>query len=492
MRATMSPSLLLTVAITVLLAFAFLGTRSIWDPDEGRYTNVALNMLESGDWLHPMRNEHIGHWTKPPLTYWVVGASIGAFGYNPWAARLPVALAYLACVWAVWRIARRWLPGEENRAALIYATMFLPFGAAQMITTDFLLSAALSVAMMGWIESRYDDPQRSRRWVLLMWAAFGVAFMTKGPPALLPLLVVVACIRLLPAPRAASVFHWSGLLVFIAVAMPWYAIVVHRTPGLLDYFLGRELVARVATSDFGRHGEWYGWLEIYLPTLVLGSLPWTVSLWRWLRSLGASLRSWKSAQTRSEDSVGLILFLWVLIPLVVFCLARSRLPLYLLPLFTPLALIVARQIHRDDRGFPSMRWIGVWVLLLVGLRLASAFWSTHKDAAEWAEAIRARVPYPVTEVAFVEDMARYGVHLHLQARVDKLSLRPIKLDPFDGEYDTDLDTELADLDTDIVFICKQTHWDEIRRNIEARGRTVTVYGSPYQDRILFGVSLPNS
>ena len=38
------------------LAFAFLGTRGLWDPDEGRYTNVALNMLDSGDWLNPKRN----------------------------------------------------------------------------------------------------------------------------------------------------------------------------------------------------------------------------------------------------------------------------------------------------------------------------------------------------------------------------------------------------------------------------------------------------
>ena len=36
--------------LSVVLAFGFLGARGIWDPDEGRYTNVALNMLSSGDW----------------------------------------------------------------------------------------------------------------------------------------------------------------------------------------------------------------------------------------------------------------------------------------------------------------------------------------------------------------------------------------------------------------------------------------------------------
>ena len=487
MLSTRTPSLPWTLAITLLLALAFLGTRPLWDPDEGRYTNVALNMLESGDWITPMRNAEVGHWTKPPLTYWMVAASVAVFGYNPWAARLPLALAFLCCTWVVWRVARRWLPGDENKAALIYATMLLPFGATQLISTDFLLSAILSVALMAWIESRFDAPERSRRWVLLMWAAFGLGFMTKGPPALLPLLVIVAAGRLLPAPRAASAFHWTGILLFLAIALPWYAIVIARTEGLIDFFLGRELVERIANPEFGRHGEWYGWLQVYLPTLVLGSLPWTLPLWRWLRSLRSSWSQWKSAPARQSDAVGLILFLWVLLPLVVFCVARSRMPLYLLPLFTPLALIVARQMRNDGRAFPQLRWVALWTALLLGLRLASAFWPTHKDAAVWADAIRSRVPFVVEEVAFVEDMARYGLHLHLGARIDKVSLYPEYSTRFDGEYDTHLARQLELRDRAMVFVCKEARWPEIRRDIEARGYRVTAFGAPFEERVIFGI-----
>jgi 4-amino-4-deoxy-L-arabinose transferase-like glycosyltransferase len=482
-----TPSLLLTIAITALLAFAFLGTRSLWDPDEGRYTNVALNMLESGDWLTPMRNAEVGHWTKPPLTYWLIAASVAVFGYNPWAARLPLALAFLCCTWVVWRIARRWWPGGENGAALIYATMLLPFGATPLVTTDFILSAILGVAVMAWIESHFDEANRSRGWILLMWVAFGLGFMTKGPPALLPLLVIVVASRLLPAPRAASVFHWRGILAFFAIALPWYAIVVTRTEGLLDFFLGRELVERMANPEFGRHGEWYGWLQVYAPTLLLGSLPWTGPLWRWLRSLGANLKNWKSAHGRESDAIGLILFLWVVLPLLVFCIARSRMPLYLLPLFTPLALIVARQRHLEGRAFPALRWVGVWVAVLVGMRLATAYWPTHKDAAQWAEAIRERAPFAPAEVVFIEDMARYGLHLYLGAQIDKVSLHPEFSTRFDGEYDSDLAHQLARGERPTVFVCKEERWLEIRDDIQARGFRVTAFGAPYEERVIFGI-----
>lgn len=488
MHHSYSPTPLQTAIIILLLAFAFLGTRAIWDPDEGRYTNVALNMLESGDWVHPMRNEHVGHWTKPPLTYWAIAASTGAFGYNAWAARIPYGLSFLFCAWMVWFIARRVVPGEENKAALIYATMLLPFGAAQLVTTDFLLAAALSGAMAAWIESRHAEPPHSRHWIMLMWLGFGLGFLTKGPPALLPLLVVVACSILLPARRANSAFHWTGLLVFAAVALPWFLVVVSDTPGLLDYFLGHELIDRLSSEDFGRHGEWYGWLQIYAPTLIIGSLPWTWLLWRWLRKLPESMRAWRAPEKRMQDSVGLMLFLWVLLPLIVFCLSRSRMPLYILPLFTPLALIIARQMKLEGRTFPRLGLVGLWVVVLLALRLASAYWPTHKNAEEWATTIRERVPFQVDHVVFIEDMARYGIHLHHGARVDKISMAPLEVTSYEPEYDTDLDTELArDEGAHLIFICKQKSWPKVQEAIEARGHQVVVYGEPYEERVIFEV-----
>ena len=77
------PGLLVVVCVAVLVGFGFLGSRGIWDPDEGRYTNVALNMVDGGDWVNPRRNDDVDHWTKPPLTYWAIAASTELFGDPP-------------------------------------------------------------------------------------------------------------------------------------------------------------------------------------------------------------------------------------------------------------------------------------------------------------------------------------------------------------------------------------------------------------------------
>lgn len=484
-----SPALRIAL-LALVLGLAFLGTRGIWDPDEGRYTNVALNMLHSGDWLNPHRNDEVGHWTKPPLTYWAIAASVAVFGVNPWAARLPAALSYLLCVWLVWRIGKRLAPGSEASAAVVYATMLFTVGASQLITTDYLLAACETLALWAFVETRFGDRGHPRRWIALMWAAFALAFLTKGPPGLLPLLVVLAFDALMPGRRKHRVLQWSGIVLFAALALPWFVAVIHGNPGLFEYFIGDEVVNRITTNEFGRHGEWYGCIQVYLPTLLLGTLPWTPALLRWARALPGAVRGWwRDPAAREADAAMLLLSVWLLLPLLVFCVAKSRLPLYLLPLFVPLALLAALQRRREGRALPHWRWLALWAALLLAAELASAYWPTHKNAAQWAEAIRERAHGPVHEVVFVEDMARYGLHLHMgvATEIEKLSQDDVPESRFDPQFDESLAMELAESETNLIWVCKQDYWPKLQQLIADKGYRATALGAPYQRRVIFKV-----
>jgi 4-amino-4-deoxy-L-arabinose transferase-like glycosyltransferase len=471
----------------LLLAFAFLGSRGLYDPDEGRYTNVALTMLDSGDWLDPRRNEDTGHWTKPPLTYWAIGTSIAAFGQNPWAARLPMALSYLACAWLCWRMARRLAPGREHLAALAYLTMIMPFGASQLVTTDFLLAACQALAMFAFVESRFREDGPGA-WPWLVWTGFALAFMTKGPPGLLPMAVLLVFSWLSPAARPAP--RWQqlgGLLLFVALAAPWFVYVTHTHPGLMSYFLGSEVVARVASNDFARHGEWWGWAEVYIPTLLLGSLPWTGRVLKWSRGLPAAFRRWREPAARVAEAPALLVALWVLLPLLVFCIARSRLPLYLLPIFLPLALAVAQASPAGAAGWPRRAWLLAWVALLLALRVGAAWYPSHQDASAWAREIRARVPGPLHEVVFVEDMPRYGLHLYLDTEVEALSLDDIEQPKFNPEFDESLATELAEgaHESGVVYVAQRKHWPAVSQRVLADGYRPLPRGGDFHGRVFF-------
>ena len=481
MRQLLRSPALWTAAFAVALALAFLGSRGIWDPDEGRYTNVALNMLDSGDWLNPRRNDEVGHWTKPPLTYWAIASSILVFGTNTWAARLPIALSYLLCVWLSWRIAARLSPGSQQAAAIAYATMLLPFGASQLITTDFLLSACIALAMWAFVEARFSTTRHPRKGIARLWIALAAAFVTKGPAGLFPLPVVLLFDYLMPGRREHRVLQWSGLVLFALLALPWYLAVFHGNPGLFSYFVGDEMVNRVTTNEFGRHAEWYGWIEIYVPTLIVGTLPWTPALWRWARGLPAMVRPWwRDPQRRQRDAHWVFLALWLLLPLVVFCIARSRMPLYLLPVFVPIAVIVALQRSREGRALPAWPKLLAWAVLLVIAKAATAYWPTHKNAEAWAHAIFERAPGPVHEIVFVEDMARYGLHLELGrgTEIEKISLDTLQGSRFNPEYDEPLAVELGEHEHGVVWVAKLSDWPVVRARIEGYGYRAIVLGTP--------------
>lgn len=490
MRNLFSRSAWWIAALAVLLAFAGLGSRGIWDPDEGRYSNVALQMLDSGDWINPHRSHDTGHWTKPPLTYWAIGGSVAVFGQNPWAVRLPSALSYLFCVWLAWHCARRLLPGSETSAALAYMTMLMPQIAGQLVTTDFILTAMQTLAVVAFIEWRFGPPSAAMRAWWLMWVAFAAAFLTKGPPALLPMLVMLAFVTLVPGKRAQDWRHvLAGVAVMLLLALPWFIAVTVENTGLLDYFLGAEVVDRIASDRFKRHGEWYGWAEIYLPTLLIGALPWTGHLISWSRQLPSAVRRWRDKSLREIEAPRLFIVLWLLIPLLVFCLARSRLPLYLLPLFVPIALVIAAE--RLRKGLPELdgRWVLGWVALLIGLRFAIALYPSDRDASQWADAIRERAADKVGEVVFVEDMPRYGLHLYLDVDIEALSLDDIAQPAFNPEFDESLAVELAEsaVEKDVVFVAKARLWPRLRQRIVEQGYRALPLGAPYHGRIIFEV-----
>jgi 4-amino-4-deoxy-L-arabinose transferase-like glycosyltransferase len=477
----------LLVLVVLTLAFAFLGSRGLWDPDEGRYTNVAANMLSSGDWLVPHRTHDVGHWTKPPLTYWAVAASLGVFGMNTWAARVPIALAYLLSTWCVWRIARRLVPERARFAAIVYATMLLPAIASQLVTTDFLLTAWETLAMWAYVELRWGSARFG--WRVLMWAAFALAFLTKGPPGLLPLLAIVFVERALTPRR--RVFHPLGLFVFAALALWWFVVVVSRNPALLQYFLGMEVVDRFTTDEFRRNGQWYGWLVVYAPTLVLGALPWTPLWFGWLRKLPGHMRTWRSPEGRANDPADLLLAAWTFLPLVVFCLARSRLPLYVLPLFAPIALAVAVRSAEIGGPVPWRRLVA-WVPLLIGLRLASAMVDSPQDARAWADAVRARVPGAIDQVVFVDQRTRYGLRLHLDADVEDTTLATVpRADgaTINPHFDEDAADELIEDHDDAasVWICATEDWPKVQQYMAVRGYRAHAMGTPYRGSIVFHV-----
>src|SRR5215470_9732742 len=81
----------LAALIAALLYLPGLGAPALWEPDEGRYAEIAREMVASGDYITP-RDDLVRYFEKPPLVYWAQAFAIRLFGANEFAVRLPAAL----------------------------------------------------------------------------------------------------------------------------------------------------------------------------------------------------------------------------------------------------------------------------------------------------------------------------------------------------------------------------------------------------------------
>ncbi|MDA3913722.1 glycosyltransferase family 39 protein [Oleiagrimonas sp.] len=362
------------IALLLLLGYAFQGSRSLWSTDEGRYSGNAAQMLDSGNYLMPAFSPDRINITKPPMTTWVIAGSMDLFGRNAWAVRAPYALAFVLTGLLLFAMGGRLVPDAPWLPSLIYACSLVPFMGANVVSTDVLLTLFEALAALGFVRSHFGPRTATgRNGLWLMWLGFGLAFLTKGPPGLLPLLGMAPFVlRRDGWPGLGRLFTPTGLLLFLVAGFSWYAIVVMRTPGLLHYYLHYEVYDRLFTGAQGRHSQWYGWIVVYLPVLSLGTLPWWPAMGRGIRKAvhAACWRQWWGQATAP-----LFLLLWFAIPLVVFCLSRSRLPMYLLPLFLPLSLMLALDLRsRVDLTRNRQRLaLAAWILVLLTLKAVAAY-----------------------------------------------------------------------------------------------------------------------
>jgi len=163
---------ILTLLLGLFLGF-MLGERALWSPDEGRYSEVAREMVVTGDYVTP-RLDGVRFFEKPPLFYWLQSASIRFFGLNEWALRLwPAVFALLGCL-AVY-VGGRNLFGRRTGliASVVLATSGLYYAMSRVANLDMILSTLLTCALISFLLGTREPSGFKRR--CAMWAFFGFA-----------------------------------------------------------------------------------------------------------------------------------------------------------------------------------------------------------------------------------------------------------------------------------------------------------------------------
>jgi len=333
----------LRLAIYALLAAIIylpgLGRPALWEPDEGRYAEIAREMVVSGDYVTP-RDDFELYFEKPPLVYWANAASIKLFGANEFAARLPSALFSIGQIVVTAALAEMMLgPATGLFAALALALSPLFFGFARFATLDpalaFFLTTALAAFYLAAREDSFSRPS-ARRWTLISAAMLAFGTLAKGPVALL-LGGGIALVWLAVERRLRQIAQmplvWCGL-IYAAIVLPWFILMEARNPGFLRFFFIHEHLERYVSSSEHGWGPWF-----FIPIVIGGMWPWIFFVPLGWSAMRADDTLPNSAPASSRRSAASFLAIWFVVIFVFFSIPRSKLGTYILPALPPLAVI---------------------------------------------------------------------------------------------------------------------------------------------------------
>ncbi len=334
------------------------------DDVDSVYLEIAREMLHRHDYVTPYV-DGVRFFDKPPLMYWMAAGSMRVFGEYDWAGRLPLALAALALLLAVYALGRR-LYSERGGlyAALTLGTAVGPYLYTRFFIPDIMIALWMTLGVHLFLTAldHVREGKSAARASAGFGAVLGLNLLTKGLIGLaFPLGFVL--LYLLLTRQTGTVRKMrpgSALLVFAVVALPWHVLAAVRNPaiampagiglpakaGWAWFYLYNEHVARFLgrriPHDYGLTPVWLFWVYA-----VIWVMPWGVFLPAALagvrRSLGHHLRV-----TARERESALTLTLWAGLVMVFFTIS-NRQEYYSLPALPALALLIGGALARAER-----------------------------------------------------------------------------------------------------------------------------------------------
>ena len=347
--------LLLTLIVTLL----GIGDYGLYEPHEGHFAMVGQEMLWRNDWITPYLNGS-PYLNKPPLLYWLIATATSIFGSTEFAARLPISLVGWLGIVIAWKWTRElWGIYPSRIAALMLSVTLGWFIFTHQILIDVLLGTLLLSSNYFLWRSLYQP----RSWVNWFGAYFSLAFcvLTKGLIGVtFPL---ISCLALIVVRQDWKIIKRiklsQGLLLVLAIVLPWFIAVEQANPGFLHYFVVNEHLDRLLDRRFPPDYEVSKISAVgYLAITACWCFPWVLFLpsvvkftyQEWRRGF---LDNASVLDRKNSDGI-FLLGIGTIAPIILFLPLASRLIYYSIPAIPGYVILCAGWWDKRNRQISTI------------------------------------------------------------------------------------------------------------------------------------------
>ncbi len=320
------------VCLAFILLIIGLGSYGFTETSEARYAEISREMFLSGDYLNPQLLG-VFHFHKPPITYYITTLGYRIFGINEFGARFFLQVAVIIQLLFVYGITN--LIYKNKRIAflsgLIYFSMPIVLIASRNLTTDIYVTTFIIGSIYCW---QYYTSRGKLLFLYLFYILIGLALLTKGPVALLFILVYVITYKVIfKSGTHITIHNILGLLLCLGIGASWYILVIVKNPNLWNYFIDKQIVSRINANSFNRSKPFW----FYIPIIIGLLFPW------WLGTI-VNFRSGVKSTSKLQKETWLLLVSSSIL-FILFSLFSTKLILYILPVFWMVAIFIAVQLN---------------------------------------------------------------------------------------------------------------------------------------------------
>jgi 4-amino-4-deoxy-L-arabinose transferase-like glycosyltransferase len=385
------------IAIVVIAIYFFGLTVPLLGPDEPRYTQIAREMFERGDWVTPKLGG-FDWFEKPALLYWLQIVSFKLFGVSEFAARSGSAIFGLGTIFSLWVLGRNYPQintdehgFENNRRSNEFANWLAVIAGSSIgliafsrgASFDIIVTFPITASLVGFfLFDQSDGRNRSTVYLSLFTFYFfiGVSLIAKGLIGIVFPFAIVAFYFLLSWKLPTRTFILSlfwGTILSLLIAATWYLpMYLENGWKFIDEFIIQHHFQRYASNKY-QHPQpfWFFW--VVLPLMTIPWLPFFLaSIWRFFKNVFQQLRTGNKPVLRrlflfTTSPLLLFSFAWMLVPLVFFSISGSKLPGYILPSLPPAliftAVFVYEFVQKSKRRETSLKVLAFLTFAIVAI-----------------------------------------------------------------------------------------------------------------------------
>ena len=341
----------------ILIRLMTMGSYPLMDTTESRYAEIAREMAATDIWVTPQLNPGEPFWAKPPLSFWVTAFCFKIFGINEFAARFSSFLFAFLSGWLLFILADK-IYGRSFAlfSAAVLSTTGLFFVLAGSVMTDPALTFSVTLSLASFFLNVHERRHAAKRlWGYGFFAGLGLGLLAKGP---------IACVLVFIPVIGWSFFNkewkyftglpwFTGTVLSLIVAVPWYLMAENRTPGFLNYFFAGEHFKRFFVKDWS--GDLYGKTHPQAKGMIWifsipATLPWLVVF---LSVVFSKFREAGYLKKLFLDRISSFFFLWLLAPLIVFTFSGNILLTYAMPALPAFAFLTSGLLKKSLEDFHS-------------------------------------------------------------------------------------------------------------------------------------------